>query len=573
MHMVLGIRGCSGDWGKGGLDGDLTTKGDIYSLITNSSSMKILNDDESASQIREFREGQASEQYWTYQAAIARSMGTWASSTDVPPSFVLAVGDNFYTKGVYSTDDPLWETYWKEVYLDNYESLRIPWLPALGNHDYGYGMDGVYAQIEKTNEDAENGYLWQFPSQYYTRRFSIPGGGSLQIIVIDSTTLAPSENQCCNEKGGVSEEEQQERISEQLASIESMLQGSDEDPPTWLLVAGHHPLYSSGRHGDNDDLAEHLKPLLEKYMVHAYLSAHDHISEHLQSNGIEYFVCGAGAMAGTLGNKPSVAHTVWNGVGYSAFSTFEATMSYLRVQYVDSQGVVKYKFTLTNPRYRGAFISILSPASQMIEVLLFLCGIIVIAIAAVFVVSDRETNINVPKRIAAIIAQSQDKLNSSSFTPSSSQCNPLTVAADSSSRGFLADVIESKRASSCVGSSGHRRATSDSLPIGVNGDLSSHGLLDVCDTDVTLLPTAESEVREMETDTCGPGPTRSRPSRGAGACAEFEPSRDVTDEPVRTAAVSSAVSFISMNKLGNRSPSIRLSAMQHSHRKMKSAFT
>lgn len=348
MHMVLGIRGCSGDWGKGGLDGDLTTKGDIYSLITNSSSMKILNDDESASQIREFREGQASEQYWTYQAAIARSMGTWASSTDVPPSFVLAVGDNFYTKGVYSTDDPLWETYWKEVYLDNYESLRIPWLPALGNHDYGYGMDGVYAQIEKTNEDAENGYLWQFPSQYYTRRFSIPGGGSLQIIVIDSTTLAPSENQCCNEKGGVSEEEQQERISEQLASIESMLQEAQADPPTWLLVAGHYPTYSEGDHGDTDELVTYLQPLLEKYRVNAYLSGHDHISEHLQYNDIEYFVCGAGALTDKLGRGGSVASLIWYGAQYSAFCTFEATRDSLTVQFIDSTGDIKYSYSLSD---------------------------------------------------------------------------------------------------------------------------------------------------------------------------------------------------------------------------------
>ena len=33
------------------------------------------------------------------------------------------------------------------------------------------------------------------------KTFEIPGGGVVTVVMIDTTTLAPSMNQCCNEKG------------------------------------------------------------------------------------------------------------------------------------------------------------------------------------------------------------------------------------------------------------------------------------------------------------------------------------------------------------------------------------
>jgi hypothetical protein len=48
---------------------------------------------------------------------------------------------------------------------------------------------------------------------------------------------------------GVSTAEQAARIANQLAHIERMLQEATQRPrpPTWLLVAGHYPIFSSGR--------------------------------------------------------------------------------------------------------------------------------------------------------------------------------------------------------------------------------------------------------------------------------------------------------------------------------------
>lgn len=69
--------------------------------------------------------------------------------------------------------------------------------------DYGYGAQGVAAQIQRSRDHTDDD-LWIFPSTNYSRIFEIPGTeDTLAIIFVDTTTLAPSENGCCNSKGYV----------------------------------------------------------------------------------------------------------------------------------------------------------------------------------------------------------------------------------------------------------------------------------------------------------------------------------------------------------------------------------
>jgi tartrate-resistant acid phosphatase type 5 len=76
-------------------------------------------------------------------------------------------------------------------------------------------------------------------------------------------------------------EEQTIRITNQVHHIERMLQEAVAVEPAWLLVVGHYPVFSAGEHGDTDELLTYLLPLIKKYNVSAYISGHDHISEHL----------------------------------------------------------------------------------------------------------------------------------------------------------------------------------------------------------------------------------------------------------------------------------------------------
>ncbi len=162
-----------GDWGKGG------STGSYGSLEVGS------------------QKGTLANQKTYYQVPIARAMGKFANNSVNQPSFVLALGDNFYANGVSSSTDSMWSYLWKDVYLANYPGLNIPWYPIFGNHDYGGSTSAqIQRYIDHTDDD-----IWMFQSQFYVKKFKIPGGGSVAILCLDTTTLAPSINKCCNENG------------------------------------------------------------------------------------------------------------------------------------------------------------------------------------------------------------------------------------------------------------------------------------------------------------------------------------------------------------------------------------
>ena len=78
---------------------------------------------------------------------------------------------------------------------------------------------------------------------------------------------------------------QKNEIEIQLRKIEADLQAArtgTRDDPTWVVVVGHHPLFSVGSNADTVELQHNLMPLLEKYEVDAYFCGHDHMSAHMR---------------------------------------------------------------------------------------------------------------------------------------------------------------------------------------------------------------------------------------------------------------------------------------------------
>ena len=98
-------------------------------------------------------------------------MSDYAKSVEIKPEFIIALGDNFYTNGVASITDTMWETHWKQVYLQ-YANLNIPWHPIFGNHDYGYGQTGVQAQLDRSKASMDSG-LWDFPATNYSKIYNV----------------------------------------------------------------------------------------------------------------------------------------------------------------------------------------------------------------------------------------------------------------------------------------------------------------------------------------------------------------------------------------------------------------
>ncbi len=68
--------------------------------------------------------------------------------------------------------------------------------------------------------------------------------------------------------------------------------GGDTPTPHTLplqLTRHHHPTTTlkKGDHGDTPELKRHLKPLLERYGVDAYLCGHDHVLEYMKDGSAQ----------------------------------------------------------------------------------------------------------------------------------------------------------------------------------------------------------------------------------------------------------------------------------------------
>jgi acid phosphatase len=209
------------------------------------------------------------------QRIVAASMGEVA--TRIESAFVISTGDNFYHGGVESVSDPHWREAFESVYTA--PSLQTPWYSILGNHDY---EGSAAAQVAYTRESSR----WRMPSRYFREDRHLPDGARATFFFLDTTPITML--------SGIRDAAPQADFGarDQIMWLERVLASCTSD---WKIVVGHHPIFSSGRHGPSATLAHHVRPLLERYGVQAYFNGHDHDLEHLRFNGVDYICSGSGS--------------------------------------------------------------------------------------------------------------------------------------------------------------------------------------------------------------------------------------------------------------------------------------
>eukprot|EP01041_Mallomonas_annulata_P000627 gene627-1214_t len=288
-------------------------------------------------------------EYWS--VLVAKAMANYASK--YPADFLIALGDNFYNSGVTSISDSLWTLFYNNVY--NYDSLQIPWYAIFGNHDYGSNKvaGSIQAQIDYGTYKMDN--RWH-AGHCYLQSFTVPNTTTtLDIIFIDTNLIAPEETYMTSTTSGITEAQQSARRTAQLECMESYLAQSEA---SYLIVAGHYPIFSTGKNspGDMTSMVEAVYPLLEKYNVDMYLCGHDHILEHLEyttasGSKMDFIISGAGG-------KPE--HQLTHGISSDAnmmfaaatggFAFFEITTNEMIVKLLDYTGSVIYQMTRPQSR-------------------------------------------------------------------------------------------------------------------------------------------------------------------------------------------------------------------------------
>ena len=174
------------------------------------------------------------------------------------------------------------------------------------------------------------------PSLYYQETFSIPGGGKVLLVVLDTNTIVDGD-------------------TKQLSWLTQTLCNSSA---RWKFVAGHHPVYSGGSHGSNFQMLRDVKPLLQRCHVDVYFCGHDHTLQHLFEGGTHHIVSGGGSDTGSV---IPIAQTVFAKES-TGFSLHRVSFANMETEIVDQDGTVLHKF-LISKNSAGEGISSAKPST------------------------------------------------------------------------------------------------------------------------------------------------------------------------------------------------------------------
>ncbi len=261
------------------------------------------------------------------QTAVANSMKIAAKQLE--PEFVISTGDNFYTYGVASVNDPQWMRSFEDVYASN--ALQIDWNVVLGNHDY---RGNAQAQVDYTNISRK----WRMPSRYFTNQHELKSGKKVRFVYLDTNPFIKKYHKEKDNYGDLAKQD----TTAQKQWLDSVLAVSPNDIN---IVVGHHPVYStSSKHGNTPEMIATLKPMLDKYNVSAYICGHDHDLQHQQPQGskVDYFVSGAGSEVREVPEKETMTKFAQNKLGFAIVSVTDKLMT---VYFVDTNQNILYQYS------------------------------------------------------------------------------------------------------------------------------------------------------------------------------------------------------------------------------------
>jgi hypothetical protein len=271
------------------------------------------------------------------QIGVAMGMHKYAQKHHLRTQALLMLGDNWYGALDGGAHSPRWQAQFEAMYPT--DVFDCPAYAILGNHDYqNWPASKVDAELEYSRSGKSR---WTMPSRWY--RFEFPLKHPLiTLIALDSNMPFPDGHATKGKSFTLTAQQQ----AEQLVWLESELKRPRTAP--FLVVMGHHPVYSDGPHADHPVLIRDWDPLFRKYGVHLYLAGHDHDLQHLEfeSHPTSFFLSGGGgADLYDLKIDPTkrgpYAQKVYG------FSHLAVTPQQMTLRHLDSGGHLLHAFTKT----------------------------------------------------------------------------------------------------------------------------------------------------------------------------------------------------------------------------------
>jgi hypothetical protein len=269
------------------------------------------------------------------QSRVAKGMQSYVKERGFATEGLLMLGDNWYGPLPGGVKDKRWQVQFEEMYPKSVFDCPAYAIP--GNHDYQRMPESkVAAELEYAKMP---GTRWTMPSLWYS--FTFPAKKPLvTVIALDSNM--PSESGKWDR--GTDFTLKPEQQAEQIAWLKAELEKPRTTP--FVIVMGHHPIFSNGPHGDHRVLIRDWEPLLREHKVHLYLAGHDHDMQHLEFEGHPTsFVLSGGGGADLYTLKIEQAQRGPMAEKVYGFSELVVTPEMLTVRHLDEQGRVIHSFT------------------------------------------------------------------------------------------------------------------------------------------------------------------------------------------------------------------------------------
>ena len=209
---------------------------------------------------------------------------------------VFLLGDNFYPSGIsrrLGLEDPQFDLFRSLVA----RHTQCPYYAILGNHD----TEGdVYAQVAFSDVEPR----WHMPSRYYFQKFRLSEGLRVCVWFLDT---------------------EQQRNGTQLEWLDDSI-SRHKSSCAWLIVVGHHPVYTSGEYHRFTGMQRWLLPVLQRHKVDLYISGHEHQSQILKDEDFQTTYLIAGAIADLRhGSLQKDAKLIWGNAKKTALLSLVIT--------------------------------------------------------------------------------------------------------------------------------------------------------------------------------------------------------------------------------------------------------
>jgi tartrate-resistant acid phosphatase type 5 len=269
------------------------------------------------------------------QRSVATAMTTYAQKQHLHTEALFMLGDSWYGELPGGVDDPRWRTQFEDMYPRS--TFDCPAYSIMGNHDYQIlPIDKLKAELAYAKQPHTR---WTQPSLWYT--FDFPATNPImKVIALDSNV--PHKQKPNDPEHNFTLTPAQ--YAEQLTWFEAELAAPRKAP--FLVVLGHHPIFSNGKHGDTPELVRDWEPLLRKYNAHLYLAGHDHDLQHIEfeHHPTSFVASGAGG-ADLYDIKIPESQRGPYAEKLYGFTHLEATPTKLTLRHIDAAGKIVHAFS------------------------------------------------------------------------------------------------------------------------------------------------------------------------------------------------------------------------------------